>query len=242
MKPDLTLAIETSNPSSYIEGTPGPRPGVALLAGDTALGVEPVADAPRDDLMRAVDRLFERTGRTPGALTRVCVSAGPGGFTAVRLAITAAKMIAEATGAACIGVPTALCVARRVAAAGEHLCVALASKGETTYLTRFTHSGTAWVPGPAAIVGADALDGRCGMVIADQFLPRAMRDWCAALGVPVVPPVFDPVACAEAAEGLTPVDPVDLLPIYPREPEAVTKWRQLHPPGGGAAAGRPGPS
>ena len=38
---------------------------------------------------------------------------------------------------------------------------------------------------------------------------------------------FDPVRL-EAGLTLSGVDPISLAPIYPREPEAVTKWRAMH--------------
>ncbi len=67
------------------------------------------------------------------------------------------------------------------------------------------------------------------VIVADQFFPASMRAGAESLGIAIVPPVFDPVACLEAAEGITPVDPAALAPLYPREPEAVTKWKKLHP-------------
>ncbi|MFZ4576265.1 MAG: hypothetical protein ACOYN0_17915, partial [Phycisphaerales bacterium] len=97
----LTLAIETSNPSAW-----GPesrfRPGVALRWTDGRGEREAVAiDAPHyDDLAGAIARLVERAGIQPRELRRVAVSIGPGGYTATRLGVATARMIAEATGAA----------------------------------------------------------------------------------------------------------------------------------------------
>ena len=39
------------------------------------------------------------------------------------------------------------------------------------------------------------------------------------------PPEFDPGACLEASVQAAPVDPLDLLPLYPRLPEAVSDER-----------------
>lgn len=64
-------------------------------------------------------------------------------------------------------------------------------------------------------------------LIADRFLPEDIRAAATALSIPIHPPVFDPAACFEVSLLLDPLDPVQLLPIYPREPEAVTKWREL---------------
>ncbi len=219
MKSALTLAIETSNPSA------GGGGGVALVGpGGQAIGVEPVGQEPQhDDLMSGIERLCTRCGKKPGDLTRVAVSLGPGGYTAVRLAVTAAKMIAEATGAELVGVPTALVVARRVQWDGP-FGVALASKGETTFVTRFEDGRM----GDGALMDAAGLEPlRIGLLVGDRFLPEAIRRRAEELGITVRPPVFDPVACAEAAEAIAPADPAALMPIYPREPEAVRKWREL---------------
>jgi tRNA A37 threonylcarbamoyladenosine modification protein TsaB len=219
VKQPLTLAIETSNPSAG-------GGGVALVAGAGVgvLGVEEVSREPqRDDLMAAIARLCARCQKSPGDLTRVAASIGPGGYTAVRVAVTVAKMICEATGAACVGVPTPLVVARRVSFQGP-FAIALASKGETALVTRFEGGA----PGPGTLIDASGLTSlHIGLLVADAFLPPAMRTRAAELGIRVEPPTFDPVACAEASEIIPPTDPAALLPLYPREPEAVTKWRAL---------------
>ena len=229
----LILAIETSNPSGVETGTTV-RPGVAVVRAEAileVLGVEALdtSRANEDDLAPAIARLFQRLSLTPRQIGRVAVSVGPGGFTAVRLAVTTAKMIAEATGAQCLPVPTAMVVAQRVQSASG-FAVALASKGETAFVTAF--DGDRKVVHPGAIMAADGLAAlSVPVLVVDQFLPPAMRDRAAELGMSVVAPVFDPVACAEvaAAGGTAPVDPAALLPLYPREPEAVTKWKKLHP-------------
>ncbi|HRJ50504.1 MAG TPA: hypothetical protein PKU91_08220, partial [Phycisphaerales bacterium] len=63
------------------------------------LGVEDIDPTRRhdDDLMPAIQRLADRVGFRPSDVTRLAVSAGPGGFTAVRMAMTVAKSIADVT-------------------------------------------------------------------------------------------------------------------------------------------------
>ncbi len=237
--PSLTLAIEASNPSAAGEGS---GPGVAIgrvgsRLGEPChlLGVELLRSAGRhdDDLMPAVDRLWTRLAAAGvvGAKTeigRVAVSIGPGGYTGLRVAVVAAKLIAEAVGAVCVGVPSAWVVARRAAAdLPRPFGVALASKHESSVVTPFDDAGCARTGGLE--VDADGL-GALGLrgLIADRFLPLSMRERCAALGVRVDEPVFDVVACLEVSAGIEPVSPVALAPIYGREPEAVRKWRELH--------------
>lgn len=180
--------------------------------------------------MPAIDQAFREAGLAPRDLGMVAVSVGPGGFTAVRIAVTAARMIAQVTGATVVAVPSA-CVAAASAPAGEGaFAVALASKGSDAHVTRFDRSVDVSRAGPGAIMEAADLDGlHIRMLIADAFLPEPMRVWANRANVPVVPPVFDPGACLRVAMELPATDPVSLAPAYPREPEAVRKWRELHP-------------
>lgn len=227
----LTLGIETSNPSSWTQRC-SHRPGVAisLVHPDNieVIGVEPIdPKAPHDaGLMPAIDRLFTHHGFRPRDLRSVAVSAGPGGFTAVRIAVTTAKLIAEATGAECRAVPSARVVAARVARDGSPFCVALASKGDSAFLTRFDAQGREVDTG--RLMTAADLMPEFSRLIADEFLPIELRELAAAAGIRIEPPDFDPVACIEASRDSMPIDPAALLPIYPREPEAVRKWRELH--------------
>ncbi|MFN0010302.1 MAG: hypothetical protein ACKVS8_01530 [Phycisphaerales bacterium] len=259
--PLLALAIETSNPASApVAGPSGAAStgqsvafglwhvGGAGGAGARAelLGTEPVATATRhdDDLIPAIDRLARRLGIAPLSIDRIAVSIGPGGFTAVRVAVAAAKMIAEANtargrDARCIGVPSALVAGwgHATSHASEHgvrdeaLAVALACKGDSVHLTVLP---AGWRTDPASVlpgtiahaadVGGLAARG-VRTLIADAFLTSALRDAATGAGVKVLPPAFDAAACLEVAALLLAMDALDLLPLYPREPEAVTLWR-----------------
>jgi len=237
---DLILAIETSNPSART--SPGPvRPGIAVGRlgphGIRLLARREIDPGhPHDDsLLPAIDAAFRSIAAPPAALARVAVSIGPGGYTAVRLAVTAAMMIAEATGAQCVPVPTASVVARRVTHGPLPFAVLLASKGDSAFATVFDADRPA--DAGRLVRPADIAALRVRRLIADSFLPEAIR--LAAGGVPIEPPVFDPAACLELAIDFDPVDPMALRPRYPREPEAVTRWRELHPPDRGAGGSDP---
>jgi len=235
---DLTLAIETSNPSIH------PGPGVAL--GRTAdgrvelLGAEPLAKTSRhdDDLMPAIDRLFARLGVSPRQIGRVAVSVGPGGYTALRVAVATGKMIAEAQGAKCVAVPTALALALRAPEGTEPFAVLLAGKGDSAWAAVFKEGwrgaiGAATGAEGRLITGADVDGLGVRALISDRFTPEPIRARAAELGIPVHEPVYDPVACLEASVCLPEIDPAALVPIYPREPDAVTLWRRLHGSEGG---------
>ncbi|MFZ2873340.1 MAG: tRNA (adenosine(37)-N6)-threonylcarbamoyltransferase complex dimerization subunit type 1 TsaB [Phycisphaerales bacterium] len=231
----IVLAIETSNPSAAGAGS---GPGV-VVARDEARGMVEIAresldpSRPHDEqLVPAIDRAVRAAGLRPADLSCVAVSVGPGGFTAVRVAVAAAKMIAEVTGARCVGVPSAMVVARRVRAPGPFL-VALACKGDSFYAVPF--ASPAALPGLGIIMTANGLRASgATLLVADSFLPADARAASAAMGIPVQPPVFDALACAECARDLPACDPAELVPVYPREPEAVTKWRERAKPGSGS--------
>ncbi len=242
----VMLAIETSNPSAW-EGDAAPLggAGVALARGGPRGALTPLGvawlDATRahdDRLMPTIDELCRAHGVRPRDLTDVAVSIGPGGYTGLRIAVTTAKLLAEVTGARAIAVPSALVAARRADHSGHPFAVAISSKGETTFLTAFAPRPGAVdeveAAGPGRLIGADELQSALAgadarLLVADRFLPASIRARAEALGVPIQRPRFDPLACAQAAASIEPVEPAALLPLYPREPEAVTRWRALHP-------------
>jgi tRNA threonylcarbamoyl adenosine modification protein YeaZ len=233
MAPHLTLAIESSNPGATPEA-----PGSVALArcagpGDAVELLGEVALAPRgrhdDALMPSIEALLRRCDVSARDLERVAVSTGPGGYTSVRIGVTTAKMIGEAVGAMCVGVPTAACAATGSGLAGVAL-VALASKREQAWCALVACDEVSRMTGAGMYDAASIevlLATRPVAMIADAHLPQAMRAAVEGAGVRVVAPRLTGRACAEASRVFTPVDPVALAPLYPREPEAVSKWREL---------------
>jgi tRNA A37 threonylcarbamoyladenosine modification protein TsaB len=206
----------------------------SLLAGrQIASGAPRVGQGGNDDdLMPAIDRVFARRGVRARAVGTVIVSVGPGGYTGLRIACAVGKMIAEAAGARCVAAPTAAVVAHRVdpsAWSRGGVAVALASKGESAWVQRVTTSGP--ITGGRILHALDLTElHNAGVrtLVADRFLPPSMRDGAAALGWTVIEPTFDPAACIEVwrAHAVPSIDPVELVPLYPREPDAVTLWRE----------------
>jgi len=218
--PPLALAIETSNPSAYPAEV-----GVGAIGGGAAF-VERLSPARRhdDDLMPAIDRVCRAAGVRPADLGAAVVSIGPGGYTGLRIAVTTARFIAEATGAACIGVPTAEVAACAAARDGRPFAVALASKGEHAFVTPFDSQGRPTAAG--RVLDAEGV-GVLGLprLIGDGFLPESMREMASASGISVEPLVLGASCLLRTAAGRESVDPSRLLPIYAREPEAVRLWR-----------------
>lgn len=233
------LAIEASNPGAgAAQGPAGFGPGVAIgvmcATGVGALGVEPVRESVRggqdDDLMPAIDRLFRRLGVDPraGVLGRVAVSVGPGGYTSVRVACAVGKMIAEACGARCVGVPSA-----SVALESLHedersgtVAVALAGKHDSAWVQVFVGGAARGAGRLMTAADVPVLVGAgVGLLVADRFLSAPMRSAAQSVGVVIREPRFDVLACLRLGALLPAFDPVELVPIYPREPDAVTLWR-----------------
>jgi len=224
---ELTLAIETSNPSS------GGVPGVALgwVDGGSVepIGVEPIGAGERHDdlLMPAIRTLIQREGFEPDRLDRVVCSIGPGGYTGLRIATAAANMIALASGAKLYGVPSAWVAAHGVSPTGA-FAVALASKNDTSYVTAFGVDCTESVPG--RVIGADEIEQLgVALLLGDRYLPASFGETCTRLGIRIDEPVFSAEACLMLAPRLRAIPVGRLIPEYGREAEAVTKWRQIHP-------------
>jgi tRNA A37 threonylcarbamoyladenosine modification protein TsaB len=244
---EIVLAIETSNPSAW-ETTHRTGPGVALgrwcpnlrTNSDTTPSVEILAHEsidPRlvheDRLMAAVERACARAHVRPRELGRIAVSVGPGGYTTVRLAVTVAKMIAEVTGARCVAVPTALVAwwewkhhADAAVNTTKPIAVALASKGDTAWIT-IVENGRAVREGLWAVDQFQrvASEFQIHTLLADRFVPAPIRSTTPQ----VEPLLLGPIGCLHAGLEGAGVEPAQLVPVYPREPEAVRKWRELRP-------------
>jgi tRNA threonylcarbamoyl adenosine modification protein YeaZ len=231
-EPPVVLAIECSNP--------GLGAGVALGRVAASVAVETLAsvDLPEDRsaseaLAPAIEAARRAAGLDPGDLGAVAVSAGPGGYSGTRVSVAMAKAIAESVGrlrgrpVACYGVPTARVAWLGVAAAARSagpVAVALGWKRESAWLTRFDPSGR--TPGGALVGLADMTLSPAETLVAEE----AVADRLATVGAvndraAVAPPRLGAAAVMEACVWEAPTDALSLLPLYPREPEAVTKWR-----------------
>jgi len=92
----LILAVETSSRVGSIALAVGQK----LLADTTFAG--PTRHS--EDLFPSICSLLERFGKKPGCLEQVYISAGPGSFTGLRIAVTLAKMMHFAGGAKIVAV------------------------------------------------------------------------------------------------------------------------------------------
>lgn len=241
----VTMAVELLA-EEWLAPTSAPSVG----AGGRAVGMNP-----DDTLMPAIARLFERSGRSVRDLRRIAVSVGPGGYTGVRVACATATMLAEAVRAqqrhiapaqrcGCIPVPSHLSAAMAFSlcsdtshAAESAMAVVLAAKGDSAWVSALIQmnllsirdmSPLAAMPGSvmnAAGLG-ELADRGVFTLLADRFLPSAMAAEAERRGLNVQPIAFNAAALLHAAIRLPTIEPGLLVPRYPREPDAVTLWRQ----------------
>jgi len=224
----LTLAIEMTNPSV-------PTPGVLLAPGDPVLASRGLTQAGRHDdaLLPAIAGLFAESDHEPSELDEVLVSIGPGGFTATRLAVVGAAVLAECCGARVLAVPSTRVAAELAwqgGGIGQGLVVALGVKGPTAYVARFDPVGGGSLDEGASMTHeglASVLLPGDGLVYEDH-LPALMLEVASQGGHRCIPMRLTAeglLGCRSAAQRV----PVEALrPIYPREPDAVTQWRRRH--------------
>lgn len=251
---ECVLAIETSQ-----------REGGIALWRREVVQEAPIGppDPDRDQLLPAIDGAFRAMSASPGELSAVVVSCGPGGFTGLRVAVAAAKALAMATGCKLVSLPSAVVAARTVHddAAGlrsvreaHTVLVALAGKGVDAWITQVEAVGAVEVAESVDAAGAATpwhrvkhaglMDGVAfealargsgsGVLIADAFLPEDIAERAERLGLVRAPLRLSARACLleglarltrhEEQGSIVSVDA--LMPLYPREPEAVRLWRE----------------
>lgn len=221
----ITLGIEMSNPSARGAGGAVSHSVALWDARGALLGSAPLPDSQRgsDAVMHAVSVLADSCGVRPGDVARVIVSIGPGGYTALRIATTSAKVLADTLGAELVGVPAARVASVAIGAGDLPALIVLATKKGKGHVSVLAGDGSIESLG---VVGPGALGG-CGArsLHADQHLPDAFRAFADSAGIAVCPIELDARALLLASAGIGPMDPLRLAPLYAREPDAVTQWR-----------------
>jgi len=206
---------------------------------------DPAARFDREVLWDELRALFVDAGATVASLEAVAVATGPGGFTGLRVAVGCAKGIAFARGIPVVEVPSAVVFAASDRARGSRgpWLIALAAKNETAWVVEAIEAeGGAIALSEPEVVGAErfaviaqgvvarGVVARGGVLLADEHLGDALSQVAAVHGLPIRPfgvdaTAFVREAAARLQRGIT-IDPLALSPIYAREPEAVTKWRE----------------
>jgi tRNA threonylcarbamoyladenosine biosynthesis protein TsaB len=198
-----------------------------------------------ESLTPAMEHLLGQVGLEPGDLQAVSVDIGPGLFTGLRVGVASAKGLAQALG---IGVFrfTSLDILVRAAAHAGHrghvLAVVDARRGEVFatlhHVDQAGASSEVLAPGlfaPDELASAvRSLGGVAVLAVGDG----AQRYADALAAVPGLSPVrgtstllsastqLDLVAAAQR-EGITPVGPGEVVPLYMREADAKSNFAQI---------------
>jgi tRNA threonylcarbamoyladenosine biosynthesis protein TsaB len=185
-----------------------------------------------------IDRLCRSQNWTPSDVQEIYVSAGPGSFTGLRIGITMAKTLALASGVKIVAVPTAPVLVKNAPNDATNLIIVLDAKRDQIFTARFEKIGDEWMerepahlddlasmltrsPRPVHLLGE-------GIPYHEKFIPKADA------GVIVTPTEsWRATASAVAQIGLAMAqrnefaDPLTLVPIYIRRPEAEEKFGKL---------------
>ncbi|MGB0766867.1 MAG: tRNA (adenosine(37)-N6)-threonylcarbamoyltransferase complex dimerization subunit type 1 TsaB [Phycisphaeraceae bacterium] len=202
---------------------------VALGRGDQYLEARPVPRTQRNnlELIPTADALLRDHDLTPDKLTKLYVSVGPGSFTGLRMAIAAAKMLALTNPTLkLVAVPTLDALAEQNKRADRPVAVCLNIKRGTMYCAVFQNRQQIVKP---ALRSLDELLANLDTSSPFSLISEVDLDHPAQL--PLDHAVLDPrstwtVGNAYAGQGQF-ASPADLLPLYVREPEAVTLWNEL---------------
>jgi tRNA threonylcarbamoyladenosine biosynthesis protein TsaB len=229
---DCNLAIETASHEGWI----------TLGRGDAILETAPLPRQRRHniELMPAIDALCQKHRITRRDLTELYVSLGPGSFTGLRIALATIKALAMARPVRVVGVASLDVVARNAPDEARHVAVGLNLKRGTLHSQIFARAGDgSWQPA-----------GDARLRTAEELLDEAPRPVALlAEKLPPLPPaiqndpdvtILDPQQAAPRSEVLWQLgrarakagqfnNPLELSPLYIREPEAVTLWRENQP-------------
>ena len=189
-------------------------------------------DRERDSLMPALDKAIQFVGGNPKNINTVIVSIGPGGFTGLRVGVATAKMISLATGANVVPVETALGVVFADARSPDTTFTISATKNSTCWLSKVDKEQL-WCKGQLVeVADIPNIIHEANTIYGDTFLPEEVVKACEVRKIEIRTTSSTATSMMQVglkllAQGKS-IEPHKLLPLYPREPEAVRKWKEVH--------------
>jgi tRNA threonylcarbamoyladenosine biosynthesis protein TsaB len=216
---------------------------VAVASGGRLLAQRQFSKAMRHavELMPAIRDLVQDQGWKPDQIDQIYVSAGPGSFTGVRIAITIARAMEQAIGCKLVSVPTVDVLAANAPAEVLNLAVILDAKRGQVYAAVYQRDA-----------GSGVLQRQLGPLLTDPAallarIPRPLhilgegiayhRPAIASAGGEIMEVnelLWQPQAAMVHKQGLalakagTFTDRGALLPIYLRKAEAEEVWEKKH--------------
>lgn len=224
----ISLAIEAS----------GREHSIAIGRGDTLLfeGQMPEAGRHNVSLMPSVAEAFEGLSLPRRSLSEVYLSRGPGSFTGLRIGVATAKMLAMTLGCRLVGVESMDAMLDNVPDEFERVAVGLNHKRGSVYGGVFKRDGDAWVEQSKRQV--DTVEAwlerveRPAAVLGQQLDLQGMS---AGEGLTLLPESLTSIRASavwrigRAMSNRGEFTSAHVLsPLYVREPEAVSLWRERH--------------
>ena len=188
------------------------------------------------ELVPTIDELCKKHRIKPESIGQVYVSLGPGSFTGLRVGITTAKMLALTLGVEVFGIPTLEVLAENAPRQVDRVAVCLNLKRDTVHCAVYEKAGADWqeVVSPELRTMPDLLS-KCSRpvhLIGDPLpqVPGEQSDDVTVLPAEYAVGRSEAVwkLGRQAANTRDPDDPMKLVPLYIREPEAVELWNQRH--------------
>lgn len=221
--------MPTERTVSLVFETSGRVGHVALGLGDQFKQAREVPRTRRNnlELIPTADALLRDHDLTPNDLNELYISVGPGSFTGLRMAIAAAKMLALTNpDLKLIAVPTLDALAFQNMQEDRPVAVCLNIKRGTMYCALYRDGQQIVEP---ALRSMDELLAAVDKPARISLVSEVDLDHPAQL--PLNNAIVDPHATWTVGQRLARagrfIDPQDLLPLYIREPEAVTLWNEL---------------
>jgi tRNA threonylcarbamoyladenosine biosynthesis protein TsaB len=224
------LALETSGRIGSVAAV---ADGVVVAEETFAHGLQHAAQ-----IVPILDRLTRAQGWTPRDVQELYVSAGPGSFTGLRIAVTLAKTMALATGVKLVAVPTVRVLVENAPPDARHAIIVLDAKRDQIFTARFERVGNEWIERePAKLDSLTAMLERSprpvhligeGIPYHEKVIPRDD-----ASVIVTSPDLARARAGVVATIGHTRArrgefaDAQRLAPIYLRRPEAEEKFESL---------------
>ncbi len=191
-------------------------------------------------LIPTIAKLCDRQSISLKEIGTVYLSIGPGSFTGLRIAVTAARMLAFAQGARIVTIPSLTVIAQNGIGeknSPENLVVIRDAKRKNVYAAHFELVGEQFKPrsAPREVTPADffeSLPKPCaicgeGLSLYGDLAREAGLEVLAETKWKPDPAVLFALGCEAARRGDF-VDPVKLTPLYVRRPEPEEKWEQMH--------------
>jgi tRNA threonylcarbamoyl adenosine modification protein YeaZ len=224
----ITLALELSQ-----------QAGSVAMSDTRGVVLEKAVESGRreqDDVMPSIEAIACELHVAPRDIARVVVSVGPGGFTGLRSSVAIAKMIALVTGAKIIPIETALSVVTNANVDSGTYLVVSGVKQESFWLSRVKVNGRE-ITCNASLSNTKDLPSvleTASAIFGDAYLPQSVLAIAKGANKEVKEPKTSAKTLLELGlrlykeNKIQAIDPLELLVLYPREPEAVRLWGKNH--------------